>query len=166
MSPQCGSRMPLGLRPRPPTMSPPTLRTSPRLSPVPPSAHTMSPSQRKSVAASIRRTSFSSVTERTSLWSGVPLPPVSATRLRMGRLVSTTIFYPFLRLPQPSQRTAEHIFRYHDLAIRICRALQADAARQITIHIPGLCHRHSQALESLVFPDWILVTTEDTGTIA
>jgi hypothetical protein len=67
--------MPYDLRPRPPTMSPPTLRPSPPMSPVPPSAPAMSPSQTESVVGSIRRTSLSSITERTSPSSTVPLPP-------------------------------------------------------------------------------------------
>jgi hypothetical protein len=82
-------RIPLDLRP--PTTSPPTSRPSPSLSPVPPSAHAMSPSQTKSVGGSIRRSSYSPITERTSLWSAVPLPQLSVTRPRMDRLVSTSI---------------------------------------------------------------------------
>jgi hypothetical protein len=71
-----------------------------------------------------RRTSFSPITESTSLWAAMLSPQHSATpangpsRADLHR----DIYYYFLRRAQPFQRTAAQIFRYHGIAIRICPA--------------------------------------------
>ncbi|KAF8257945.1 hypothetical protein EI94DRAFT_1791385 [Lactarius quietus] len=58
-----------------PSMTPPILRPSSPLTPVPHSPPTLSCSRTESVVGSIRRTSLSPITERTSPSSAVPPPP-------------------------------------------------------------------------------------------
>ena len=73
-----------------PTKSPPTLQPSPPLSLVPVSPPTLSPSQTESVVGSMRRTSLSPITERTSQSSAVPPPPAFGRTPVNGPLPSTS----------------------------------------------------------------------------
>ncbi len=86
-------RLPFDLRS--PSLSLPNLHPSPPLGPIPPPRPTSTPSQTESVVGSMRRTSLSPITERTSQSSAVPPPPAFGRTPANGPSPSTSSIETF-----------------------------------------------------------------------